>query len=64
MGDIGIPELLIILLLAVVLFGSRRLPEAGRALGEGIRNFKRGLHGSSSRAEIDNSDRSTENQSL
>jgi sec-independent protein translocase protein TatA len=60
LGDIGIPELLIMLLLVVVLFGSRRLPEAGRSLGEGMRNFKTGLHGSS-RAEIDDADRSTEN---
>lgn len=63
MGDIGLPELLIILLLVVVLFGSRRLPEAGRALGEGIRNFKTGLHGNGE-AEVDDSHRNSKNQSL
>ena len=63
MGDIGLPELLIILLLVVVLFGSRRLPEVGRALGEGIRNFKTGIHGNTE-AEVDDSNRSPKSQSL
>lgn len=40
---IGIPELLIILVIIVVLFGASRLPQLGRGLGEGISNFKRGL---------------------
>lgn len=63
MGDIGLPELLVILLLVVVLFGSRRLPEVGRALGESIRNFKTGIHGNSE-AGVDDSNQSTKNQSL
>ncbi len=40
-----IPELLIILLIVFVLFGASRLPEAGKALGAGIRNFKKALAG-------------------
>lgn len=40
-----IPELLIILLIVFVLFGASRLPEAGKALGAGIRNFKKALSG-------------------
>ncbi len=40
-----IPELLIILLIVFVLFGASRLPEAGKALGAGIRNFKKALTG-------------------
>lgn len=43
MGRIGIPELLIILLILVVLFGASKIPQLGRGLGEGIRNFKKGL---------------------
>jgi len=43
MGRIGLPELLIILLILVVLFGAAKIPQLGRGLGEGIRNFKKGL---------------------
>ena len=44
MPNIGFTELLIIAALAVLLFGSR-LPGVGKALGTGIRNFKKGLAG-------------------
>jgi sec-independent protein translocase protein TatA len=37
---IGIPELLIILAIIVLIFGANRLPELGRGIGKGIRNFK------------------------
>ncbi len=40
-----LPELLVILVIIFFLFGASRLPEAGRALGEGIRNFKKALSG-------------------
>jgi sec-independent protein translocase protein TatA len=40
MGRIGIPELLIILLILVFIFGASRLPELARGLGKGIKNFK------------------------
>jgi sec-independent protein translocase protein TatA len=39
-GPIGLPEMLIILLIVILLFGASRLPEIGRGLGKGIRNFK------------------------
>jgi sec-independent protein translocase protein TatA len=39
-GPIGIPELIIILVIIVLLFGASRLPEIGRGLGKGIKNFK------------------------
>lgn len=42
---IGPMELFIIFLIVVVLFGARRLPQIGRGLGEGIRNFKTGIKG-------------------
>ncbi len=44
-GNISLPELLIILAIVFVLFGASRLPEAGKALGAGIRNFKKALSG-------------------
>ena len=37
---IGIPELIVIVLLIILMFGATRLPEIGRGLGKGIRNFK------------------------
>ena len=45
MGRIGLPELLIVLLILVVLFGASKIPQLGRGIGEGIRNFKKGLKG-------------------
>lgn len=43
MPSLGIPELMIIFLIIMVLFGASRLPQIGKGLGEGIKNFKRGL---------------------
>ena len=37
---IGIPELLIILAIIIVIFGASRLPEIGRGIGKGIKNFR------------------------
>lgn len=41
--SIGLPELLIILGVAVLLFGGKKIPELAKGLGEGIRNFKNAL---------------------
>ena len=43
MGRIGLPELLIILVIVVLIFGANRLPELGRGIGKGIKNFKDGI---------------------
>ena len=40
MLGIGMQEITLILLIAVILFGSQRLPEIGRSLGKGIKEFK------------------------
>jgi sec-independent protein translocase protein TatA len=40
MPNIGTTEILLLLLLALLLFGARRLPEIGRSLGRGMREFK------------------------
>ena len=45
MFGIGIPELLIILVVALVIFGPGKLPEIGGALGKGIRDFKKAFEG-------------------
>ena len=41
--SIGLPELLVILVVAVLLFGGKKLPELAKGLGEGIKNFKNAL---------------------
>jgi len=43
--SIGLPELLVILVVAVLLFGGKKIPELAKGLGEGIRNFKDSLKG-------------------
>ena len=43
MRSLGLPELLIILGIAVLIFGGRKIPEVAKGLGEGIRNFKNAL---------------------
>jgi sec-independent protein translocase protein TatA len=40
MGSLGFPELIIILIIIIMIFGANRLPEIGRGIGKGIRNFK------------------------
>jgi sec-independent protein translocase protein TatA len=45
METIGFPELLVILGVAVLLFGGKKIPEVAKGLGEGIRNFKTALKG-------------------
>ena len=40
-GSIGMPELIIILVIALIIFGPRKLPEIGRSLGKSIREFKK-----------------------
>ncbi len=42
-GGLGIPELVLIFLLLLLLFGAKRIPGIARGLGEGFRNFKGGL---------------------
>ena len=41
MGSIGMPELIIIFLVVLLLFGSKRLPELAKELGKGMREFKK-----------------------
>jgi sec-independent protein translocase protein TatA len=45
MPNIGLPEILIVLAIALIVFGPKRLPEMGRSLGRGIREFKDSLTG-------------------
>ena len=47
MGPIGIPELIIVLVILLVIFGPKRLPGLGRSLGSGMREFKDSITGDS-----------------
>lgn len=53
MRSIGIPELLIILAVAVLLFGGKKIPEVAKGLGEGIKNFKNALKEEKKKSEDD-----------
>lgn len=44
MPNLGAPELLLIALIVLLLFGASRLPKLGRSMGQSIRGFKKGLH--------------------
>jgi sec-independent protein translocase protein TatA len=54
-GSLGLPELLIILVIVIVIFGAKKLPDLGKSLGEGIKNFK----GSVSNKDKDDTDGKT-----
>ena len=45
MFRLGVPELLVIAILVLFLFGGKKLPEMGKGIGEGIRNFKKSIKG-------------------
>jgi sec-independent protein translocase protein TatA len=42
-GKVGLPELLVLLVIVFFLFGAKRLPEVGKGIGEGIKNFKNAM---------------------
>jgi sec-independent protein translocase protein TatA len=43
MGRLGFPELMIILVIVIIIFGANRLPQLGRGIGSAIKNFKDGM---------------------
>ena len=56
MGPIGIPELIIVLVILLVIFGPKRLPGLGRSLGSGMREFKESVTGDSKGDDDDHDD--------
>ncbi len=45
MFGLGFPEIILILVIVILIFGTSRIPELGRGLGEGIRNFRKSVKG-------------------
>ena len=45
MPNIGLPEIIIVLVIALIIFGPKRLPELGNSLGRGIKEFKGSVSG-------------------
>jgi len=43
LGPVGPTELILILLIVVIIFGARKLPDLGKSIGEGIKNFKKSI---------------------
>ncbi|HVQ53893.1 MAG TPA: twin-arginine translocase TatA/TatE family subunit [Thermoanaerobaculia bacterium] len=39
-GSLGLPELLVILLIVIIIFGANKLPQLGKGIGQGLKNFK------------------------
>ena len=58
-GGIGMPELLIVLVIILIIFGAGKLPEIGKGLGKGIRNFRNATSG---KDEIDVSTKDYDNE--
>jgi sec-independent protein translocase protein TatA len=52
MPEIGITGLIVILLVALIVFGPKRLPEMGRSLGRGMREFKDSISGKDDKPEL------------
>jgi sec-independent protein translocase protein TatA len=50
-GRLGLPELMIILVIVIIIFGANRLPQLGRGIGSAIKNFKEGIKDESAASE-------------
>ncbi len=53
LGGLGAPELIVIALIALLLFGAGRIADIGKGLGQGIKNFKQGLKEAGGEGEDD-----------
>ena len=54
--DVSLPELLVILVAALLIFGPKRLPEMGRSLGKGLREFRNSVSGMSDSTSTEDSE--------
>lgn len=45
LGSVGFPEILVVLLIVLLLFGAKKIPELMKSFGKGVRSFKDGMNG-------------------
>ncbi|MCA9324677.1 twin-arginine translocase TatA/TatE family subunit [Candidatus Saccharibacteria bacterium] len=57
--DLGAPELIVILLIALLLFGGKKLPELSRSLGESMKELRKGMNDSADEQEKDSGKKKT-----
>ena len=55
--NVGLPEMIIVLVIALIVLGPKKMPDFGRSLGNGMREFKDSISGDSKRDEDDEADR-------
>jgi sec-independent protein translocase protein TatA len=60
-GSIGMPELIVIFVIALIVFGPSKLPDLGKSLGEAIRGFKKAVN-DSERVPLESSDNPKDNR--
>lgn len=60
MFGLGLPEMIVILIIGLVVFGPSKLPSLGKSLGEAIRGFKKGLEEAPEQPKIDKTETRTD----
>jgi len=53
LGNLGTPEIIIIAIIVLLLFGGKKIPELMKGLGKGVKNFKEGVKGIEEEVKID-----------
>jgi len=60
--NIGVPELLIVLAIAILILGPKRIPQAAKSVGQGVRNFRDSLSGGDDEKEKSELDEKTKTE--